>query len=322
MNRWLSGALAIALASAATRVSSPLASAQQLDGPPIVADAVGAGCGTNRIGETTVATLQNTPIVISLANGKPATLLLDTGAVSTILTPAAAQRIGAQPPRIEFQRQVGGFGGGTLRTNEVELRSFSVGGAEIPWRRVLVASVNTPSTFLGPLDGVLGADVLSSFDVDLDLPHHRMVFYRRQSCPHAAPVWSEPYATITTGRSRSDHLFFAVQLDGHRVDALFDSGAQLSALSIGAARALGVTEAALAHDRAITMRGVAAEQVGAHFHRFSELEIAGEVVRHPEFVVTDVKLSDADLVLGINFLISRRIWLSYGSQQIFLSRRN
>jgi predicted aspartyl protease len=259
--------------------------------------------------------------VILLANGKPVTLLLDTGAASTILTPAAAQRIGAQPPRIEFQRPMGGFGGGTLRTNEVELRSFSVGGAAMPWRRILVASINTPSIFLGPLDGVLGADVLSNFDVDLDLPHHRLVFYKRQSAPSATPAWSESWATIAAGRSRSDHLFFPVQLDGRRIEALFDSGAQLSVLSNEAARAFGVTDAALAHDRSVIVRGVAGEQVSSHVHRFAQLEIGREVVNHPEFVVTNVKLSDADLVLGINFLISRRIWLSYGSQQIFLSRR-
>src|SRR5271163_2086724 len=215
MNRLLSGSLAAALASATACASSPVALSQQLDefsvgvvastykqhslagvGDPrarIIVDAAGAGCGTNRIGETTVATVQNVPIVILLANGKPVTLLLDTGAASTILTPAAAQRIGAQPPRVEFQRSVGGFGGGTLKTNEVELRSFSVGGVAIPWRRLPIASVISPNTFLGPLDGILGADVLSSFDVDLDLPHHRMAFYKRQSCPSAAPAWSEPY---------------------------------------------------------------------------------------------------------------------------------
>src|SRR5271154_5296273 len=342
MNRLLSGALAAALTSAAACVSSPVASSQQLDRPSVgvvasihkqrlfagpgdpgqrIYAGASTGCSTNRIGETTVATVQNAPIVLLLANGKPVTLLLDTGAASTILTPAAAQRIGARPPRIEFQRSVGGFGGSTLQTNEVELRSFSVGGMAIPWRRLLVASVNSPSTFLGPLDGVLGADVLSSFDVDLDLPHHRMAFYKRQSCPSAAPAWSGPYATIAVGRSRNDHLFFPVQLDGRRLDALFDSGAQLSVLSAGAMRAFGVSEAALAHDRPITMRGVAGEHVSAHIHRFSQLEIGGEVVHNPEFVVTNVKLSDADLVLGINFLISRRVWLSYGSQQIFLSRR-
>jgi predicted aspartyl protease len=345
MNRLLSGAIAMGVTSVAAfigQATSPVASPRQLDGssvsvaagavtqnflrdagdpgPRIVADSTGGGCGTNRIGEIRVATLRNAPIVILLANGRPVTLLLDTGADSTILTPAAAQRIGAQPPRIEFSRQMRGLTG-TLRTNEVELHSFSAGGVPIPWRRVLVASVNTPSLFLGPLDGVLGADALSSFDIDLDLPHYRMVLYSRQSCPDAAPAWTKPYARITAGRSRGDHLFFPVQLDSRRIDAFFDTGSQLSVLSTGTALALGVTKAALARDRSVITRGAAAEQLSSRVHRFSKLEIGGEVVRHPEFVVTDVKLSDADLVLGIDFLISRRIWLSYGSQQIFLSHQ-
>jgi predicted aspartyl protease len=344
MNRLLRDAIAMALTSAAASIgqsSMPNASPGQLDrssvgvaagtseqqilpdagdpGPRITAEPDSGVCGTNRIGEVRVATLRNAPIVILLANGKPVTLLLDTGADSTILTPSAAQRIGAQRPRIEFPRQMRGLTG-TLRTNEVELRSFSAGGIPIPWRRVLVASVNTPSVFLGPLDGVLGADALSSFDVDLDLPHYRMVLYGKQSCPRAAPAWTEPYAKIAAGRSRGDHLFFPVQLDGRRIDAFFDTGSQVSVLSAAAALALGVTQAALARDRSVITRGAAAEQLSSRVHRFSQLEIGGEVVRHPEFVVTDVNLSDADLVLGIDFLISRRIWLSYGSQQIFLSR--
>jgi hypothetical protein len=43
------------------------------------------------------------------------------------------------------------------------------------------------------------------------------------------------------------------------------------------------------------------------------------VVRNPEIIVTDLKLADADLVLGVDFLISRRLWLSYGSRRIFLA---
>ena len=51
------------------------------------------------------------------------------------------------------------------------------------------------------------------------------------------------------------------------------------------------------------------------------MEIGEEVIRNPEVIVADVKLSDADLVLGIDFVITRRIWFSYGSERIFLSRR-
>jgi hypothetical protein len=48
------------------------------------------------------------------------------------------------------------------------------------------------------------------------------------------------------------------------------------------------------------------------------MEVGGEVVHSPELIVADVSLKDADLVLGIDFLGARRLWMSYGSQQIFL----
>ncbi|HMD67161.1 MAG TPA: retropepsin-like aspartic protease [Stellaceae bacterium] len=345
MNRWLSGAIVMtALVSAPGYAGEPAPVATPSrqhaefgfgavagipvwhssigssgDGVRLIADPVN-GCGTVRLGETTVATLRNAPIVTVLANGAPVTLLLDTGAETTILTPAVAQRIGAQPPRVVFQRQLRGVAG-SLQTSEVELRSFTVGAVAIPWRRVRVAPVNVANVFSGPLDGVLGADSLSSFDVDLDLPGHRMIFYEKQTCPDATPFWTQPYARIAAGRSTGDHLFFPVQLDGRRIDAFVDTGSQFTVLSTRAALALGVTEAELAHDRGATVRGAASERLVAHIHRFSQLAIGEEVIRNPETIVTDVRLSDADLVLGIDFLKSRRIWLSYGSQQIFLLRR-
>jgi clan AA aspartic protease (TIGR02281 family) len=278
-------------------------------------------CGAVRLGETTVATLQNAPIVTLFANGAAVTLLLDTGAQTTILTPAAAQRIGAQRPRIEFQRQMSGIAG-SLQTGEVELRSFSIGSVAIPWRRVRVGPLSIGNAFSVPLDGVLGADSLSTFDIDVDLPDHRIVLYERQTCAGASPAWTEPYDKIAAGRSLGDHLFFAARLDGRRIATFIDTGAQLTVLSTQAAAALGLTPAVLARDPAIRLHSAAAEELSAHVHRFAQLGIGTAVVRDLEIAVTDLRLSDADLVLGVDFLKSRRMWLSYGSQQIFLSRRS
>ncbi|MGC2413940.1 MAG: retroviral-like aspartic protease family protein [Stellaceae bacterium] len=277
------------------------------------------GCSAKPIGRITVATLSNAPIVTLFANGHPVVLLLDTGAERTVLTPAVAERIGAQPPRVEFLRQMHGAAG-TLSSREVELRSFTVSDVAIRWRRVLVAPVTMATIFSIPLDGLLGADVLSSFDIDLDLPHQQMLLYEKQSCP-SAPPWAGPYTGISTGRSRGEHLFFPVQLDGRGLVAFVDTGAQRTLVSTTAALALGVTEAALARDRLITTRDATAQRLSSHVHRFSQLTVGSEVIRNPEVVVTNVKLRDADIVLGVDFLESRRIWLSYGSLRIFLSSR-
>lgn len=304
LKRWLSSAIVI------TALMSESAYA---------GDGVG-GCGAVRLGETVVATLENAPMVTLFANGAAVTLLLDTGAQTTILTPAAAQRIGAQRPRIEFQRQMRGIAG-SLETSEVELRSFGIGGVAIPWRRVRVGQLGVANAFVIPIDGVLGADSLSSFDIDVDLAAHRVVLYQRQTCPGATPAWTGPYDRILASRSLGDHLFFPVQLDGSRIAAFIDTGAQLTVLSAQAAAALGLTAPVLARDRAILVHGAAAEELGAHVHRFAQMGIGTEVVRNLDIAVTNLRLSDADLVLGVDFLKSRRMWISYGSQQIFLSRR-
>jgi predicted aspartyl protease len=176
------------------------------------------------MGEVTVATLNNAPIVTLLANGRAVTLLLDTGAARTILTPAAVQRIGAQTPHVEFPRQIAGIGS-AFAAREVELQSWMSSSVEIPWRRVLIAPITVLSVAIGPLDELLGADVLTQFEVDLDLPHRRMALYKKSSYP---PNWTERYAAISVDRSGGRHLFFPVQLEGRKITAFIDTDAQVS----------------------------------------------------------------------------------------------
>ena len=280
----------------------------------------GCGCGAVRLGETAVAMLRNEPIVKVFADGAPVTLLLDTGAEATVLTPAALQRIGAQRTHIELGRQVHGISG-DMAAGELDLRSFMIGGVEAPRRRIRVAPIEIENDSTGPLDGVLGADTLSSFDVDLDLPGRRVILYREQTCAAAAPAWAPPYARIAVGRSPSNRLYFPAQLDGRTINALFDTGAQFSVLSMRAAQALGLSKKVLGSDPPVMVRGAVGEQLSAHAHRFSRLEVDGDVIRNAEIDVTEMRLGEADLVLGIDFLQTRRVWLSYGSQQLFLMRR-
>src|SRR6202047_2517355 len=211
--------------------------------PAYAADGVGV-CGTIRLAETAVALLDNQPIVKVFANSATVLLLLDTGPEATVLTPSAAQRIGAQQARV-MGRQMHGITG-DIPASELELRSFTIGGVEVPRKRVRVAPIEIVNALSGPLDGVLGADTLSSFDIDLDLPGRRMTLYREQSCAIASPAWARPYARIAAGRSPSNRLYFPVQLDGRRISALFDTGAQFSVLSTRTALALCVSEGVLA----------------------------------------------------------------------------
>jgi hypothetical protein len=71
----------------------------------------------------------------------------------------------------------------------------------------------------------------------------------------------------------------------------------------------------------MTMQGVAGDPLPSRIHRFTKLELGSIVLRNPTIVVADMKLIEADLVLGVDLLSSRRLWLSYGSRRIFISSR-
>lgn len=276
-------------------------------------------CAARPSGRISVATLDNVPIVTLEANQHPLIVLLDTGAERTALTLSAAARIKAQPPRVAFDRRMYGFAG-NLPTREVEFDSLTADGMSIPWRRAVVASITVAQPLGIELDGLLGADVLSQFDSDLDLARQQLTLYGTHSCPNGPP-WATPYSTFNTGFSRGEHLFFRIRLDNSEMTAIIDTGTQRTTISAAAAYQIGINEATLEHDQQLTTRGAAGERVLAHVHRFSELQIGSEVMRDPELVVTNVMFPDADVIVGADFLKTRRIWLSYSPPQVFLTRR-
>lgn len=278
----------------------------------------GEECKPKRQAEIAIVFLRNLPLINLTVNSGSALFLLDTGAERTIMTAAAAQRLGVET-HYEYPRRLRSLGG-AVSTGDARLRNLRVGGMTLPEFTVLVGSVLLPGPAGRPLDGLLGADFLSSFEVDLDLARNRLTLYERLACALAAPLWGQPFTVIPVNRSLHEHLFFPVILNGRKFAAFIDTGAELSAVDRAAALAVGVTGAALDRDPIANLRGAGSELVQSRAHQFGRLEIGGETLRDQVIIVTSLRLQDADLVLGIDFLRSRRVWLSYGSHQIFLGR--
>ena len=122
-----------------------------------------------------------------------------------------------------------------------------------------------------------------------------------------------------SGRISWRSLQFPVELNGRRITALIDTGAQRTTITAKAAESIGVTDAMLGAGRAITVRGIAGEQLSSRLHMFSQLKIGDLVIRKPEIVVANVNLKAADMVLGLDLLRTRRFWLSHRARQIFIS---
>lgn len=274
---------------------------------------VAAGCAAVSDKPITLEFVSSLPIVTVSANEGSLRLILDTGAERTVLTLSAAERIGAKPPQVEFRRGLSGVAG-SLPGREIEFDRFSVGGVTIPWQRAMIADVTLP---LPAVDGVLGTDVLGRFDIDLDLPNHRMSLYQKGAC---TPDWAGPNAEIKIGRSlHNTHLFFPVQLNGRRITATIDTGAQRTTLSVATARAMGITDAMLARDPPVQTRGFGGGKLASRLHQFDSLAVGNIRLSKPEIVVTDLRLRGIDMILGMDFLQSRRVFVSYAGFRMFLA---
>ena len=272
-----------------------------------------ASCSTVSSKPIALENVNGFALVNALADGAALRLILDTGAERTVLTSSAAERIGGKAPRIQFQRQLKGVAA-AVQTQDIEFEKLTIGGVDIPWRRAMVAKTTLPPIFMGA-DGFLGTDMLGNFDIDLDLPHQRMWLYERGTC---TPDWADAHSKIEIGRSAiNGHMFFPVRLDNRKITATIDTGASRTTLSTTTAHAMGLTDAVLGRDRPGVTRGFGGGQLTSRIHRFANLTVGSVRLSDPEIVVTDLRLRGIDLILGLDFLRSRRLWLSYAGFRCF-----
>ncbi|MGH7110013.1 MAG: aspartyl protease family protein [Stellaceae bacterium] len=277
----------------------------------------GGSCPAPSQGAGAVQMFHGLPLVTATVNGAAAPLILDTGAEETVLTAAAAARLGLKG-HYAYPHSLRSVSGG-VATGQARIESLSVGDSAVRNFFVLVGSLTLPSAAGAQPAGLLGGDFLSHFDVDLDLAEGRLALYP-PGCGPARPPWRSAYTTIPANLSIDDRLFFPVALDGHKLFAFIDTGAQVSTIDTAAAARLGLSKAEISGDPAARLRGVSAAPMEAHAHRFAWLRIGGDTVRDPVLIVTALNLPDADIVLGLDFLRGRRVWFSYLTHRIFLAR--
>ncbi|HEY1709671.1 MAG TPA: hypothetical protein VGG10_15490 [Rhizomicrobium sp.] len=67
-------------------------------------------------------------------------------------------------------------------------------------------------------EGVLGLDVLETFDFELDLGHNRAALYLPNSCPGAGVYWANSSAAIPIKMQKLGNILIPMMLDGKAID--------------------------------------------------------------------------------------------------------
>ena len=139
-----------------------------------------------------------------------ATFILDTGAQRSVVTQEAVQRLGLS--RDEWVgTTMSGIGGIDRRPN-AEPRSLSLGGVPLVRRTLNHDTSMTVGILPAPcrqsrIDGLLGRDFLSLFDLDLDVPGRRLTLYQVNDCTGRFLPWAgtTPRSRSHPGRRRAGH---------------------------------------------------------------------------------------------------------------------
>jgi predicted aspartyl protease len=255
-------------------------------------------------------------LVPARINGIDSELLLDTGASNSLLNEAAISRLGLQEDSLPGVL-VTGVGGATV-SRRARVEQLELGG--YTWDSLDLTIVRFAHHFADalPVAGILGARQMREFDVELDVPRGRMTLWRVTRCDGDLTGWAEQHYVVPLTRHRDDQMIAEVVLDGHPLAALIDWGATGTTVAGWFAASIGVTPDALAADRAVQMVGLDHNEMHASRHRFDTIQIGNEILRGRTLNVADVHLHTDAMVLGADFARTRRVWLSYATEQMFV----
>lgn len=255
------------------------------------------------------------PVTIA---GQSASMLVDTGSDAGLFTNPGAARLGLA--RDGLRRTLMQGTGGTGRTvPNVRYPTLMIGALRLDGGSMPMGSLPGMPVVTPPVAGLLGADVLSRFDVEFDLPHHRITFW---GIPGASllcalrPVWNGSFDTIPLTR-QGNRLMLTATLDGSSISVLVDTGARSRILSRRAAIRLGVDAERLDGDPGGITAGVDLHDASYHWHRFASLIIGHETLLRPTLTVAPFEEA-VDLLLGADWFADRDVWISYATDQMFV----
>ncbi|MDT5320623.1 MAG: hypothetical protein QOD88_3145 [Mycobacterium sp.] len=257
-------------------------------------------------------------------NGITATFILDTGAQRSVVTQQAVQRLGLA--RDEWVGTTMRGVGGIDRRPNADPRSLSLGGVPLVRRTLnhdtsMTVGILT-RTRAGDLtiDGLLGRDFLSLFDLDLDVPGHRLTLYQVHDCAGRFLPWSVDYTAVAVAMAAENALVVPVILDDTPLHAMLDTGASSSLLAAPGMFRVGLQLAGLAGDPADQVSGLGPHTVVMHRHKFRSLRVGGQLIDAPMIWVAPVRLAPiVDMLLGADWLAARHVWISYATRQLFVA---
>ncbi|MGQ0741776.1 MAG: aspartyl protease family protein [Alphaproteobacteria bacterium] len=262
--------------------------------------------------------------------GETRNMLFDTGAPASIIDYPTADALSLTRKRI--MHGVIFDSSGRSASESARIRRVTLGNLVAKDVQMLVNPERAPMS--PEFSGILGAELMQNQDVELDFTGKMINVFSQDHCPGQVVYWPASAVAVVPIQvlTASGHIILPVTLDGEKVDALLDTGASNSFLTMQAAHnrfGLGSSDMAPAG----TMNGDP-----VYKRRFKSLELEGIAIKNPEIVIyvdrasskvsqqpeTGSRLAgkaagDVDLILGMTQLRHFRIYIAYRERKLYIT---
>mgnify|MGYP002343962517 CR=1 FL=1 len=257
------------------------------------------------------------PVVETRINGKPAPFILDSGAAYSNISPPEARELGLSLRSLPMGFRVGGIGGSS-DASMTTVKDFKLAGLDIPNVQFIVSG-----SYVGQI-GLIGQNVLGLGDVEYDLPGGMVRLFKPSNCGKSAMAYwtgGQPFFEIPI-ESRDNgqrHTVGTVELDGAKLNATFDTGATQTTVSLRAAARAGVHPGDPGVELAGAGYGLGSHVVQSWIARFKLLKIGNEELHNVRLHIEDMGSIDTDMLLGADFFVSHRLYVSNAQHRIYFT---
>jgi predicted aspartyl protease len=188
-------------------------------------------------------------------------------------------------------------------------------------------------------DGILSSDLLLRYDVEMDFPGGKLNYFSPDHCTGKVVYWkSDAVAAVPITIKDRSRLMVPVKLDGHQFNAVIDTGAFRTTITMPTAkRVFDLTPDAPGMKPLGNVNGD--PKLASFAHTFSTLTFEGITVNNPTVAIMPDRMADADrsqqtgnraltngafyempdLILGMDVMRHLRMYMAFKERVLYIS---
>ncbi|MDE2356625.1 MAG: aspartyl protease family protein, partial [Alphaproteobacteria bacterium] len=260
------------------------------------------------------------PMVSGEINGAPVRFIVDTGAGYSILPKASADAlhlpIYPAPDWLTFEGVGGGF-----KPELARVAKLRIDGAQTSNVEFVVGGTDVS----GDAAGLLGQNFWQIRDLELDFSHGALRFVQPKGCgERPLAYWAKPgdallEMDLTDRERRGQGAVVYVGVNGVKLRAVLDTGAERTVISYAAARRAGIDpNGPLAGTKGAEF-GFGSHFAASRLVQVDSVDIGGEKILHTHLIAVDHLIAgeDEDMLLGEDFFLSHRVYIARSQGKVY-----